>query len=154
MSMGCLGVLACGYFANIGLAISKGVNTGGPTGRSVTLLSAADGRVALFSHIPAAGAAGLSIKPVVRFVPFRAPDLRRCLWEFDAHRLGIAGTRISILACPIWCMALPFLIAPLVWLRKRRKRRPEPAGFSVVIESGSRLDQPAGPATLRPSAIA
>jgi hypothetical protein len=55
------------------------------------------------------------------------PDLRRSLWEFDAHWLyppsGAGGGRLFLLACPIWLAALPCLIAPIVWWRKRRMRK-------------------------------
>ena len=42
----------------------------------------------------------------------------------------ISSTRY-VLACPIWCAMLPWLIARALWLR-RRLRKNEPAGFAVV----------------------
>jgi hypothetical protein len=40
----------------------------------------------------------------------------------------------GLIACPIWCVALDFLITPALWLLKQRKSLPEPAGFSTVTE--------------------
>jgi hypothetical protein len=62
------------------------------------------------------------------------PNLRRSLWGFGGRSLlYINGWRLFLFAFPIWCAALPFLIAPLIWLRKRRKVRD--AGFPVVQTS-------------------
>jgi hypothetical protein len=58
------------------------------------------------------------------------PEPRSCLWEFDAH-LQLAGPAgvFDIFAFPIWCVLLPCLIAPLIWLRRLRIK---PQGFAVI----------------------
>jgi hypothetical protein len=66
---------------------------------------------------------------------FSGPDLRRSFWEFDAHSLNTnRGFWVFLLAFPIWCVAIPLLIAPLAWLRKRRT--PQPSAFPVVMPDG------------------
>jgi hypothetical protein len=57
------------------------------------------------------------------------PDVPRSIWEFDAHSIPQSNYRYYILACPIWCIALPCLIAPALWFRKRRHANA--AGFPV-----------------------
>lgn len=61
------------------------------------------------------------------------PDVRRSLWEFDNHSLNsvlnMKGATAYIVAFPIWCALLPFLILPLIWWRKRP--RPTLAGFPI-----------------------
>jgi len=66
------------------------------------------------------------------------PDIKRSLWEFDNHTVvgSKSMIRAEIVAFPIWCVALPFLIAPAIYFRRRLKRRPEPAGFAVVGVAG------------------
>jgi len=78
-----------------------------------------------------------------RGVRFGAPDLRRMGWEFDAHPLppvlpGSIGPWVFLFAFPIWCIAIPFLIAPVMWLRGRKA--PELAGFSVIQSSDAKPD--------------
>jgi hypothetical protein len=65
-----------------------------------------------------------------------ALDRRRCLWEFDAHRLMRGASTFWLFACPIWCLLLPCLVLPVTWLRKRP--RPDSRGFAVV---GTRITQ-------------
>lgn len=135
-----LAVLACGYFGRAGVSIRPRAQTAAAGGTEPFLeVQSADGRLAFISekNLPTTIASRASPKPgahpYVRFLPFRPPDLRRCIWEFDAHHLKLpAGNSALIVACPIWCVALPFLIAPLLWLLRWRKSRPELAGFSVV----------------------
>jgi hypothetical protein len=60
----------------------------------------------------------------------RLPDARRSVWDFDAHRLPLPNTASSwIFACPIWCLLLPCLIPPTLWMFTRH--RPEPRGFAI-----------------------
>jgi hypothetical protein len=76
----------------------------------------------------------------VDLLRLRGPDFPRAIWEFDAHSLPpINGSQAKIFACPIWCLAMPWLIAPIVWLRRRLKNeREEPRGFGVLAASSSR----------------
>ena len=57
------------------------------------------------------------------------PDVKRSLWEFDDHWIGQSNAGYHIFACPIWCLALPCVIAPVLWLRQRR--RADAPGFPV-----------------------
>jgi hypothetical protein len=63
------------------------------------------------------------------------PDIRRSLWEFDAHTLPNGNgspPRMFIFAFPIWCLLLPCLIAPALWLRRHRHRgRAQQRGFPL-----------------------
>lgn len=129
-----LGTLTCGYFGAVAVAFFPAV-PGGAAAHLVpaTGIETADGRVRFLRQpVPSIMFPNGGIHCFTRFRPARLPDLRRCLWEFDCHPLNIAGGGAYIVACPIWCVALPFLIAPALWLRKMRKRRVEPAGFGVI----------------------
>jgi hypothetical protein len=88
---------------------------------------------------------GFTVRKAIRLWPLQAPELRRTFGEFDAHQLLVTpGSVIWIIACPIWCMMVPFLILPGVWLRRqlRQKRRPlrgfavEEARINVPINHG------------------
>jgi hypothetical protein len=82
---------------------------------------------------PAQPATGFTFAERVRLWPPQAPQIMRSIWEFDAHTLAVTpGSVTWIIACPIWCVMLPFLIAPGVWLRRRlRQKRQTPRGFAV-----------------------
>ena len=74
-----------------------------------------------------------------RQVRYRHPDLRRSVWVFDAHSLASGnGTWIFLVAFPIWCIALPLLIAPLIWFRKRRSL--QLSAFPVVMPTNAKPD--------------
>jgi hypothetical protein len=64
---------------------------------------------------------------------FAHPNTKRSLWQFEYYWLYGPGVRQGNLMFPIWCVLLPCLIAPIIWLRKRR--RPHPAGFDVITQS-------------------
>jgi hypothetical protein len=67
-------------------------------------------------------------------VRFAAPDVRRSLWEFDAHWLATgSGTQLFLLAFPIWLAAVPFLLVTTLWWRRRQGRKS--VGFPVNIPS-------------------
>jgi len=74
-----------------------------------------------------------TVRKAVRLWPPQAPEIRRSIWEFDAHRLLVRpGSVTWIIACPIWCVMLPFLIAPGIWLRRKLlQKRQTPRGFAV-----------------------
>ena len=48
-------------------------------------------------------------------VQFARPDAGASLWQFKLDRLGPASFE---LAFPIWCLALPCTIAPMLWWRR------------------------------------
>jgi hypothetical protein len=74
---------------------------------------------------------GFSFHQYVGVWPLRAPDNKRSVWEFDAHPLVTAVSYRFIVACPIWCVMVPFLIGPTLWIRRWLRKRPMPQGFAV-----------------------
>jgi len=59
--------------------------------------------------------------------------MSKTFFGFDAHPLPgmFPGSSMYLLSCPIWFAALPFLVAPINRLRKRR--RVEAPRFAVVV---------------------
>ena len=129
-------LLATGYAGKFGLALSRL----SPTGFWMVNPKASSGRVVCYVTIGSAVARGSWVPPSTpgfhlrfqgEFDPLRL-DVRRAVWDYDAHTLGRSlGSTTYILAAPIWCFELPLLIAPLLWLRQRRRRRSDPTGFPV-----------------------
>ena len=131
-------VLAGGFAASISATVSRMATTAGLLhGRGVTVRLEEGRCVAYITTLhPTAIAsprpgwhAGWRVRP---------PRLRltmRAVWEFDAHTLAVGlPTSTFILAAPIWCLAAPCAIAPLLWLRARRRRRlVRPEGFAVAV---------------------
>jgi hypothetical protein len=82
---------------------------------------------------------GVAIRPLARF-RLRFPKIDgHAFGGFDAHPLRVSGasgsTSLYLIACPIWALALPFLIAPTIWLRRwhiERRRKREQQGFPVT----------------------
>ena len=72
------------------------------------------------------GSPGLHIFRAHDFGPSLAPDWR---WGFHFVQHKLPGYRVVELQCPLWFAALPFTIAPIAWLRRRRRR--ETRGFAV-----------------------
>jgi hypothetical protein len=67
-----------------------------------------------------------------------APD--EWLWGFVAERVvGINSTRLFIFAFPNWCVLLPCLIPPLLWLRRRRRatQRGFPIDHATISSSAT-----------------
>jgi uncharacterized iron-regulated membrane protein len=159
VSLLCLGTLAWGYFGQVAVVSVSAV----PSGSAAPLVrvkaaGAVDGRVLFITEqIPARSPVLISlrpgVRPLLRFRSFRLPSLRRCVWEFDCHRVTFPAGAMFIVACPIWCVAVPLLIPPGLWLWRRRTRRPEQVGFGVVVQPGSHGPQTL-PAIRRPSATA
>ncbi len=59
-------------------------------------------------------------------------DARRACWDADAHVLDATPHAVTfILAAPIWAFELPCGIAPLLWLRLRRRSK-DRSGFVVL----------------------
>jgi hypothetical protein len=138
-------MLLCGYFGQVGIALIN--NDVAAARQTVLQFSAEDGRVVLRHHAalsPAApfGPDGSRARFVFRFG--RLPSLRRSVWEFDAHRLWLASAgQLTIVACPIWCLLLPSLVAPMLWLRRWRSGRRPRKGFDVLLPN----DPPPPPPT-------
>ena len=70
--------------------------------------------------------------------PLAQPDWRCVFWEFDAHWINIGNSsRTLVLSFPIWCAAIPFLIPPILWLRRRKRGMDR--GFPVTDEAGGKV---------------
>jgi len=140
ISLLALGALALGSFAEFGPGYFYS-DVGGPKPHVFQLdLELQRGRVAVYWlvwHSPYPTSRSHTIwKPL----QLRGPDLRRSFWEFDAHSLNIkSGFGVFLLAFPIWCAAIPCLIAPLMWLGKRRTRQ-QPSAFPVVLATAVKAD--------------
>ncbi|HEX4055462.1 MAG TPA: hypothetical protein VHX86_14450 [Tepidisphaeraceae bacterium] len=140
ISLIALGVLALGCFAEFGPAYLHNI-VGGPRPHALDVeLQLQRGRVAIYwetwNNPPARFFVPTGTHIYWHPVRFRSPDLRRSFWEFDAHPLIPAkGLWVFLLAFPIWCAAIPCLIAPLMWLRKRRTT--QFAAFPVELINGN-----------------
>jgi hypothetical protein len=125
-------ILLCGYMSRFGPQLQdnepNGVN---PYYRQVDFAVDA-GRIRVWSEYwptPRTGTpAGFRVLMHGRLFD-RPPDLRRVFWEFDAHYLAVTPIKpqgvpvVFIFAFPIWCLLLPCLIVPALWLRRRRRQR-------------------------------
>lgn len=156
LSLVLLGMLACGYFGELELFFRPRAPVVGGLD-TFSMLGAGNGGQVYFESVTRQTPPGQTflspgIHPILQFRPFRPPVIRRCIWEFDARRLhGDFRTSALEIACPIWCVSLPLLIAPVLWLRKWRKSRLQPSGFSVIEASQRSTSIPS--VTPPPSAI-
>jgi hypothetical protein len=135
ISLLALAVLATGYFAEFGPLVQYNVFSG-PHPRQVSVdLQLQAGRVAFYwqnSNIAPTKGAIKKLNVRWRGLRFRSPDLRRSFWEFDGHLLmSTKSAQLYIFAFPIWFLVVPCLIAPLLWLRKR-KGGPM-GGFPIIL---------------------
>jgi hypothetical protein len=60
------------------------------------------------------------------------PDASNALWYFAAGPTAAPGYYIVF---PLWCLILPCTIAPMLWLRRRRRRAAR--GFAVEAAGDS-----------------
>jgi hypothetical protein len=137
-----VGLLAAGFMGRWDVAVLHASLARSPVAFQVVELGVDRGRVVDYWSRASGAAAvpprllampdGFSFLHTVRIWPPRPLDRRRAVWEFDAHFMsGGSGPSTFILACPIWCAIVPFLIPPTLWLRKRRRRREISRGFAV-----------------------
>jgi hypothetical protein len=67
--------------------------------------------------------------------------IKECLarFQFEKHELGAPGrtTGITMASFPLWCILLPCSIAPILWLRKRRRLRTRGFPVEPATSSGS-----------------
>jgi hypothetical protein len=135
LSLIALAVLALGSVAEFGPGYFHG-DVRGPKPRVFQFdLELQSGRVAVYWFVWHSPYPTASSQILWKQLQFRGPDLRRSFWEFDAHsQNAYRGRWVFLLAFPIWCAAIPCLIAPLLWLRKRRT--PPPPAFPVVMPDG------------------
>jgi hypothetical protein len=138
-----LGVLSLGCFAKFGVGCFHNV-VAGPHPHVLTIVIGLDcGRVTVYWEHWNSPTGKMPSGTHISWLPlrFRTPDLRRMLWEFDAHSMSLVQAKnlwVFLLAFPIWCVAIPCLIAPLWWLCKHRN--PQPAGFQIVPTKDAKPD--------------
>ncbi len=131
-------ILTCGYFASAGPTVTDvQISPIAQVHSTSVELNAGRIRIWLATQTPPplgstpGQTIGWSARP-------DSPDLRRCFWEFDNHSLNSViktrGATAYIIAFPIWCVLVPCLIAPLLWLRTRRQARAQ-VGFPIEVKS-------------------
>jgi len=134
LSLIALAVLALGCFTQFGVAYLHNVFTApNPHGLDIEL-ELEQGRVAIYWETwnnPPPGMLPAGTHFFWRPMRYHPQALRRAFWEFDAHplnvvggpsRIPLSGVWVFLLAFPIWCAALPCLIPPIIWLRRRQAR--------------------------------
>lgn len=131
-----LGLLALGFIGNWRIAVLHSSIATPGTWQVEDLMVQRGGVANYYTHgyyFPPGSAvpqSGFFFQHQIRVWPPRAPELRKSLWEFDARRPH-SGPMTFIFGCPIWCAMVPFLIAPALWLRKRRRKPTIARGFAV-----------------------
>jgi hypothetical protein len=80
---------------------------------------------------------GLRLRPAASVHLPGGRDVRRAIWEFDAHTLVSPAASspgwVFLLAFPIWCAAVPCAAFPAAaWLRRRRAIARRAEGFAVI----------------------
>jgi hypothetical protein len=133
-------LLMCGYglrFSTTGSHVSANSGTL-VTDKEVDLV-VGEGRLAIFWAKGGSGNVFITWRQGWNWrwrARFRAVNWGRAIWDFDAHRLPatMVGTRGSsgyLIGCPLWCLILPNLILPGIWMRKRLRDRRQVRGFDV-----------------------
>jgi hypothetical protein len=139
LSIVVLTLLSFGYFGRVGVILTRTSAPGTAPAFRGTDISLDAGRVTCWIDTnPAPALPNAVAGRAVKWKPWRprSPDIKHAVAGFDSHPLPVLGGRLYLFAFPIWCIALPFLIAPALCLRRRLKKRPEPAGFAVVEIAG------------------
>ena len=126
--------LCGGYLARVGPMIAYVPSTPGVVSLREFDLITDKGRFEIFwgtaqTKPPPNLEAGINVRWSMKFP--RTPDLRRSVWEFDAHPLSLPSGTAFIIAFPLWCLILPSLVTPAIWLRKRLRDRRQTRGFEV-----------------------
>ena len=70
-----------------------------------------------------------------RDVNLRWANLQQTACEFLAGHTSSSNHDETSVSCPLWCLALPCMIAPALWLRRRRRRHAR--GFAVEPTASS-----------------
>jgi hypothetical protein len=138
--------LMCGYLVRMRTTIGHlTVDRAGFRGRFVTV-GVGGGHMVFLYELGAGSAlasplhAGWNMSWQGSVLPIRAPSLRRSTWDFDAYWVPAPSVpsayRSLIVACPLWCVIVPSLVAPAIWLRRRMQTRRQMRGFPVESVTG------------------
>ena len=129
--------LLCGYVAEVGPVHHSISGTGAAAQLHRISISTGEGRIRIASYSRTWDLTRQAIPPPFYFIAQpRMPSLRRSLWEFDAHQIVATAPfsgQIYLIAFPIWCLALPLLIAPTLWWQRKRKDSQHQRGFTVDL---------------------
>jgi hypothetical protein len=144
-----LPILAWGFCSRFGVMVQNNASNALPPFYRKTAIGLWEGRFILWIETwnsPPQGTipAGRTIKRVGSVFDFRLPEARRAIGSFDAHFIRppvTKGSVVLLIACPIWLLAAPFCVFPLLWVRKQRERRKRPRreimGFPVGVADDS-----------------
>ena len=135
LSMVVLGLLPLGYFGRVGIAVRRTSSTGNTPAFKNTEFLLDGGRFACWIETGTSPAGPDSVEGRslrwMRWRP-RLPDIKHAVLGFDSHPLPVTGASLFLFAFPLWCVALPFVVAPVIYFRRRIKNVREPAGFAVI----------------------
>ena len=137
ISLTCLAVLLCGYFASVDLLGSWYTPINAQTAtRHDRAVGLDRGRWFIaFYYMPLnVGRANLPTDWHVSYrLRFGWPEAGPSLWQFTFEH---PPSGEFALAFPIWCLAVPCTIAPILWWRRRRRRTAR--GFAVEVQAAGR----------------
>jgi hypothetical protein len=142
LSLVCAALLAFGYVSRFGPMIANSWPSG--TARAFRELDVTieEGGVRIVWATGTSSTVAAASGWITRWsFHLRAPSIKRSFWEFDARALppaGVASTvTVFLIRFPLWCLILPWLIAPAIWLRRRRAAQSKEArGFAVETATG------------------
>jgi hypothetical protein len=121
--------LVCAYFAQAGLIVQRNTFT-------ASIVSVRGGCIWLYRgcfeiksfHWTGPAAKYITLQPGLHFYfPMKAarPTTRKSLWDFQI----INDPMATGLRFPVWCLMPPCTMAPMLWLRRRRRNLGR--GFAV-----------------------
>jgi hypothetical protein len=126
LSIPAIVLLGLGYVCELGVSLYYVDGIGGNWNLQNIEPRVDAGRVAiLWVEYPPPTKVVAESRFAIRWHPprFHPPNVRRSIWEFDAHFIPVPyGNRVFLLAFPIWCVLLPALIPGWLWLRRGTKQ--------------------------------
>lgn len=149
ISLAALPILAWGFCSLFGVMMQNNAPNALPPFYRQTSVGLWEGRFLIWIETwnsPPQGAipAGRTITWVGSVFDFLLPEPRRAIGAFDAHFIRppiTKGSIVLIIACPIWLLAAPFCVVPLLWVwrwhQQRDRQRKEVAGFPVSVNCDS-----------------
>ena len=85
---------------------------------------------------------GLSVpSPPIR-IQRESATVHRALWDFRCGALPVMmGCSVFQVGFPLWCLLLPSLVAPTLWLRRCWWQRAGHGGFEVIATAPATLGE-------------